>query len=163
MKKYTIVLVFLIFTLINLRAQTWSLKLSSNVELRTWRLNTKADKEEKPLAGADIKLYKGSAVINQVSSDNKGDFTIMVPPNGEFILMVAYPNCNTKKFSISTLGVPDEVGKNNYKPTFSIGGFIMAKPFPGIDYSGLQQSLVKVEYKPKGKNFDDDESVTDKD
>jgi hypothetical protein len=162
MKKYTIVLVFLIFTLINLRAQTWSLKLSSNVELRTWRLNTKADKEEKPLAGADIKLYKGSAVINQVSSDNKGDFTIMVPPNGEFILMVAYPNCNTKKFSISTLGVPDEVGKNNYKPTFSIGGFIMAKPFPGIDYSGLQQSLVKVEYKPKGKNFDDDESVTDK-
>jgi hypothetical protein len=162
MRKYTIVLVFLVFHFIITRAQTWSLKLSSNVELRTWKLTTKADKEEKPLAGADIKLYKGSALINHVSTDNKGDFTIMVPPNGEFILMVAYPKCNTKKFLISTIGVPDEVGKDNYKPTFSIGGFIMAKPFPGIDYSGLRQSLVKVEYKPKGKNFDDDKNVTDK-
>jgi hypothetical protein len=141
-------------------AQDWTLKLSSNVELRTWKLTSKAEKEEKALNGASIKLFKGTNIISELNSDANGDFTVLVPANGDFILEVSYSGCNTKKFSISTQGVPEEVGKDSYKPTFSIGGFVMAKPFPGIDYSGLQQTLVKVEYKPKGKNFDHDDNVT---
>src|SRR5574343_176828 len=87
-------------------AQNWSVKISSNVELRTWKLTTKADKEEKSLLCASITLYQG---------------------------------CNAKKFSIVTTGVPQELQNDpSWKPSFSIGGFVMAKPFPGIDYSGLQ-------------------------
>lgn len=142
-------------------AQEWTLKLSSNVELRTWKLTTKADKEEKPLLGASITLYKGSGIVSQSTSDGNGDFTVFVPANGEFVLTVSYPGCNPKKFSIITTGVPPEIQKDNFKPSFSIGGFVMAKPFPGIDYSGLQQTLVKVVYEPKIKNFDDDEPYTD--
>lgn len=137
------------------------MKISSNVELRTWKLTTKAEKEEKPLLGAAITLYKGGKIVNQSTSDGNGDFTVFVPANGEFILSVSYPGCNAKKFSIITTGVPPEVQKDNFKPSFSIGGFVMAKPFPGIDYSGLQQTLVAVIYEPKIKNFDDDEPYTD--
>lgn len=143
-------------------AQNWSVKISSNVELRTWKLTTKADKEEKSLLGASITLYQGSKIISQGTSDGNGNFSVMVPGNGEYVLSVSYPGCNAKKFSIVTTGVPQELQNDpSWKPSFSIGGFVMAKPFPGIDYSGLQQTLVKVVYEPKIKNFDDDEPYTD--
>lgn len=143
-------------------SQNWSVKISSNVELRTWKLTTKADKEEKSLLGASITLSQGSKVISQGTSDANGDFSVMVPGNGEFVLTVSYPGCNAKKFSIITTGVPLELQQDvTWKPSFSIGGFVMAKPFPGIDYSGLQQTLVKVIYESKIKNFDDDEAYTE--
>ncbi|MFL5752086.1 MAG: carboxypeptidase regulatory-like domain-containing protein [Bacteroidia bacterium] len=143
-------------------AQEWKLKLSSNVELRTWKLTTKAESQEKPLLGANIKLMQGSSVVAQVNSDANGDFTLMVPPGGNYIIEVSYPGCNTKRFAVTTKDVPDAVGEGGYVPSFSIGGFVMAKPFPGIDYSGLSQALVKVIYEPKLKNFDDEEAATQK-
>lgn len=151
-----------LFLLINLPylAQTWSLKLSSNVEIRNWKLTSTYEKEEKPLNGATIVLTKGGQTISQTTSDANGDFTVMVPPDGDFLLTVSYPGYNTKRFTVNTNNVPPEYAKEGYKPTFSIGGFIMAKPFPGIDYSNLQQPLVKVEFMQKRKVFDHDEEVT---
>ena len=160
MKNYKALFIIFLISTYTISAQDWTLKLSSNVELRTWKLTSKADKEERPLGGADIKLYKGTNIVSQVSSDANGDFTVLVPPNGDFILEVSYAGCNTKKFSVSTNDVPESIGKDNFKPTFSIGGFVMAKPFPGINYSGLQQALVKVEYKSRKKAFDHDDNVT---
>jgi hypothetical protein len=142
-------------------AQDWSLSLSSNVELRTWKLSTKADKEEKGLGGASIKLFKGSTLVNEVKSFPNGDFKIDIPGNGEFSLEVSYPGCNTKKFAISTLGVPADIAKDNFRPSYGIGGFIMARPLPGIDYSYLSQALVKVVYLNRGK-FEDDNSITER-
>ncbi len=142
------------------QSANWVLKLSSNVEIRNWKLTSKADKEEKSLGGATIVLTKGGAVIGQTTSNGNGDFTIDVPPNGDYILTVSYPGYNTKKFAVNTFNVPEDFAKDNYKPTFSIGGFIMAKAFPGINYSGLQNPLVKVEFKEKRKVFDHDEIVT---
>lgn len=161
MSKSSLLFIYLIFFISEIIAQDWSVKISSNVELRTWKLSTKADKEEKPLLGASITLYQGSKIVSQGTSDSNGDFIVMVPGNGEYVLTVSYPSCNAKKFSIITTGVPAEIQKDNFKPSFSIGGFVMAKPFPGIDYSGLQQTLVKVVYEAKIKNFDDDEPYTD--
>ncbi|MGZ4037791.1 MAG: hypothetical protein ACXVPQ_08185, partial [Bacteroidia bacterium] len=132
------------------------------MELRTWKLTTKADKTEEPLSGATIVLYKGTTVVHKSATNITGGFEVLVPLNGEFILEVSYSGCNTKRFYVSTLDVPEDVRKEGYfKPTFSIGGFVMAKPFPGIDYSGLQQPLVKVAYSAKIKNFDDDANYTD--
>ncbi len=143
------------------KAQDWSLKLSSNVEIVTWKLTSTYEKEERSLQGAKIVLTKGGQVVTETTSNGDGDFTVMVPPNGEYLLTVSYPGCNTKRFSVNTFNVPEDFAKDNYKPTFSIGGFIMAKPFPGIDYSGLQQPLVRVEFMQKKKVFDHDEPVTD--
>lgn len=142
--------------------QNWTMKLKSNVELRTWKLTSKADKKEEPLGGATIVLLKGSTVVAQTTSDANGDFVVNVPPNGEYILAVSYSGCNTKRFYVNTFNVPEEVGKmDNFNPSFSIGGFVMAKPFPGINYGGLEQPLVKVAYENKIKNFDDVEEYTE--
>lgn len=141
--------------------KTWSLKIRSNVEIRTWKLTYKSEKTEKSLGGASIVLTKQGKIISQGTSDANGDFLVTVPGNDVFILTVSYPGCNAKKFEIITTGVPEEIQNNNFYPSFSIGGFVMAKPFPGIDYSGLNEPLVKVVYAPKIKNFDDDAGYTD--
>ncbi len=153
----------LLFLLLNagVFAQGWTLKLSSTVEIRNWKLTTEADKEEKGLGGAQIALYQGATLVQKVQSDAYGDFTINVPGNGEYILVVSYPGYNTKKFYVNTKGVPEDIADDRFKPTFAIGGFIMAKAFPGVDYGQLQQPLVRVVWQPRSKKFDDDEQYTE--
>ena len=142
-------------------AQNWTLELKSYVSFRSWKLTTKAESEEKDLGGATIKLFQGSILVSQITSGADGEFTLLVPPNGEFIGEVSYPGCNTKRFAVSTTGVPEKVGDDDYKPTFTIkGGFVMVKPYPSIDYSNLKQSLIKVSYLPSLKNFDNEEAAT---
>src|ERR1700739_1749445 len=161
MKKHFKIILILQLISFTCLAQKWMLELKSVVELRTWKLTSKAESKEDPIGGASIKLFRGATLVSQVVSDNDGDFTLQVPPNGEFTIEVSYPGCNTKRFTVSTMGVPDEVGTDNYKPTFNIkGGFIMVKPYPGIDYSGLKQSLIKVSYLPRIKNFDNEDEAT---
>ena len=143
-------------------AQNWKLKLSSNVELRTWKLTSKAEKEEKALGGASIKLLTGSNVVSEVSSKPNGDFSIEVPANGDYMLEVSYAGCNTKRFAISTRDVPEKVANDNFNPSYSIGGFIMAKPLPGIDYSPLKNPLLKVAYQDRSQKFDSDDGVTER-
>jgi hypothetical protein len=159
MKKYTLIVLFLL-SVITITAQEWTLKLRSSVELRTFKLTSEADVSESKLPGATIALSKGSSVINQIQSDGNGDFIIDVPANGEFILTISYPGCNPKKFAINTMGVPEEIAKDNYKPTFGIEGVIMAKAFATIDYSILKQPLVRIRYVSNGKKFDDEEAYT---
>ena len=70
------------------------------VELRQVRLTNKVDMSETRLQGATISLYQGSKVITQIQSDANGDFTLDVPANGDFVMVVSYKDCNSKKFSI---------------------------------------------------------------
>ncbi len=161
MFKTILILSTLLFCSVS-NGQEWTLRLSSNIELRKWTLTNRVDKSEKPLGGATIILYKGETKLNQTNSDEKGNFSIDIPAQGEFILTVAFAGCNSKKFSVSTAGVPDAVGKDNYKPTVIIGGFVLSEPITGVDYVGLNEALVRVEYKTGGQNFDKDETVTNK-
>ncbi|MBK7310697.1 MAG: hypothetical protein IPI93_07870 [Sphingobacteriaceae bacterium] len=159
-KRTSLIAAGLLFSL-TVWCQSWTLKLSSNVEIRNWKLNSTYEKEEKSLGGAKIVLTKAGAVIAETNTDSRGDFSVDVPSDGEFLLTVSYPGYNTKRFAINTKGVPEDISKDDWKPTFSIGGFIMAKPYPGIDYSGLEQPLVKVVYMPKKKLFNADEDATE--
>lgn len=155
-----LIIVFALFTL-NSTAQNWTLELKSYVEYRTWSLTTKAISKETQLQGATIKLFQGSKLVCQVTSDADGEFTLLVPPNGEFVGEVSYPGCNAKRFSVSTTGVPEKVGDDEYKPTFTVkGGFVMVKPYPSIDYSNLEKTLIRVSYLPSLKNFDDEIDAT---
>ncbi|MBI2721028.1 MAG: hypothetical protein HYX39_02520 [Bacteroidetes bacterium] len=158
--KHLIKIPLILLLSTSLTQAQWFLRLSSNVELRTWKLTSKTEKEQKGVSGATISLYKSGSMVSQLTSEANGNFSIDVPADGDFMLVVSYPGCNTKKFSISTVGVPDEVGKDKFKPGFAIGGIIMAKAFPGVDYSALQQPLVKILYFPGGKKFDDDDNHT---
>src|SRR4051812_48458612 len=102
MKNYLIIAAILLLGSSNAFAQAWNLELSSTVELRTLRLSNIAEQYDKSLGGATISLYQGSAIVKQVYSDANGDFKIDVPPNGDYILVVSYQDCNPKKFLVST-------------------------------------------------------------
>lgn len=158
-RNYSLILIAFFYSNLVI-SQAWTLKLKSSVELRTYKLTNKIDELVVKLQGASITLYKGSEIVAQMLSDRNGDFIIDVPSNGDFILSVTYSDCNPKKFAISTIGVPKELANDNYKPAFSIEGVIMAKPFPTINYSLLQEPLAKVIYISNGKKFDDDENFT---
>ena len=159
-KKSLVIFLSSLFLHTILNAQEWTLKLRSSVELRTFKLTNKVDISEEKLAGATITLSKGAITITQIQSDGSGDFVIDVPANGDYILTISYSGCNPKKFAISTMNVPEELAKDNYKPTFGIEGVIMAKAFPSINYSVLQQALARIVYTPNGKKFDDEEGYT---
>ena len=159
-KKSLVIFLISLFLHTILNAQEWTLKLRSSVELRTFKLTNKVDISEEKLAGATITLSKGAITITQMQSDGSGDFVIDVPANGDYILTISYSGCNPKKFAISTMNVPEELAKDNYKPTFGIEGVIMAKAFPSINYSVLQQALARIVYTPNGKKFDDEEGYT---
>ena len=162
MKTFSKTFIALLFVSTFCNAQ-WSLKLSSNVYLRTWKLDTKANKEEKEIDGATITLFQNDKQIDQTTSGNGGEFTILIPKDGEFYLTVSYPGCNTKRMGINTQNVPENISKDNFKPSFKIiGGFIMVKPYPGINYSELNQNLIRVEYLLNKKAFDDTEEGTEK-
>lgn len=141
-------------------AQNWSLKISSHIGYRKYIVDTKAIKDETVLGGASIKLFKGTAMVDQTVSDGGGYFSIFVPSNGEYYMTVTYPGCYTKRIYINTNGVPAEVQKENIKPSISIEGFLLSKPLPGVDYSTLEQTLAKIVYVPKDKNFGDEEMYT---
>ena len=159
MKKYILFIVTFLITGLAF-AQTWTLKLESTVELRTFKLTNKSEIIETPLEGATISIYKGATVVKTIQSAANGKFIIEVPANGNYILEVSYSNCNPKRFSISTIGVPETVATENYSPSFGIEGVIMAKAIPGVDYSLLKQYLAKIYYFDNGKKFDDDDSYT---
>lgn len=151
-------LVFCLLCSNSLWAQNWQLEIRSKVELWTWKLSTQIEKNVTPLEKASIKLIKSGVVIKEIRSAADGTFSILIPANGIFELLVSYPKCNPKKIIISTQDVPNDVGENNFKPVYPMKGVIMAKPFPGIDYSLLKEDLVKVKYFEKGSVFDKDES-----
>jgi DNA segregation ATPase FtsK/SpoIIIE-like protein len=143
----------------------WTLRLQSNVYLRTWKLTTKAEKTETEIFGAKVVLYESSSnkPVAQTVTDNEGKFVIEVPANGSYYILVSYPGCNTKKMTVDTRNVPEKFQKDNFKPKFTItGGFIMAKPYPGINYSTLNESLVHVQFMEGKKAFDDDKNFTER-
>lgn len=161
MKTIPRIALFLFIVPLVCGAQNWTLELKSYVEYRTWKLTTKAESKETQLQGATIKLFQGAKLVSQVTTDADGEFTLLVPPNGEFTGEVSYPGCNTKRFTVSTMGVPEKVGTDDYKPTHTVkGGFVMVKPYPSIDYKNLDKSLIKISYLPSLQNFDDERDAT---
>lgn len=110
---------------------------------RTWQLDTKAKEEEKEIGGASVTLMYNGKIITQTTTNLNGEFTIKVPKDGEYYLTVSYQGCNTKRMAVNTKNVPLDIQKDNFNPTFHIeGGFIMVKPYPGIDYSELSKDLI---------------------
>ena len=143
-------------------SQNWEVAISSSVELKTWYLTSKAEVSNEPLQGATIKLMKDEGTIGQWTSGTNGSFTVRVPGGSIYTIEITYPGCNPKRFEVNTTGVPENIAADNFNPTFGIiGGFVMSKPFPGIDYSALSSPLVKVLYDPKIKNFNDDKIFTE--
>ena len=148
MRNLALVIVQFI-SMILLSQPDWTLKFTSNVE-----------KDGRPLPGANIALTKGGVNIKTTVSDGKGDFTIEVPADADFILVVSNAGCNSKRFRIDTRNVPADKNKENFKPEIHIEGVTMSKPVPTVNYNALNQPLAFIHYYPEKKKFSDDEAYT---
>ena len=148
MRNLALVIVQFI-SMILLSQPDWTLKFTSNVE-----------KDGRPLPGANIALTKGGVNVKTTVSDGKGDFTIEVPADADFILVVSNAGCNSKRFRIDTRNVPADKNKENFKPEIHIEGVTMSKPVPTVNYNALNQPLAFIHYYPEKKKFSDDEAYT---
>ena len=147
--KNKIFLVFVLFSIIGIAQPNWTLKFSSTVE-----------KDGKGLGGAQIAVQKAGATVASATSGGNGDFTIDIPPDGDFILVVSYAGCNSKRFRIDTRNVPADMNQDNFKASIKIEGVTMSKAVPGVNYSALNQPLALINYVAGKKKFSDDEAFT---
>ena len=139
-------------------ANDWSFKLKSKVELRSWKLNSKAIKNSTYLKGATVKLMEGTSAILQTVTDADGNFEMNIPSNGYYTLMIEYPDNTSKKFAISTRGNPPNKDDFNFKPIFNMVGIIMSRPATDVKYLGLDQTHVQIVYEPAVRDLEKKES-----
>jgi len=125
-------------------SQDWTLPITGKVE-----------KNEKKLQGAIVTLMQGSKQIAQTMTGDDGVFRFEIPPNGDFMILITKPGHCTKKFQVSTRGVPPD---DNSTKRYDIAGVSLFEPLPGIDYSILNQPLVKIKYNSVKQIFDYDEA-----
>ncbi|MCZ8286311.1 MAG: carboxypeptidase-like regulatory domain-containing protein, partial [Bacteroidia bacterium] len=145
--NYTLIL-FLIFSVYSSFAQDWTLPFSSRIE-----------KNGKKLQGATVTLIQGGKQVQQTMTGDDGAFKFQIPPNGDYTIVVTKTGHCTKKFQVSTRGVPADKTKDAFKG-FNIESISLFEPLPGIDYSVLNQPLVKVTYSSTLDNFDYDEAYS---
>ena len=117
MKKQLFILLTLLTGCVFAQTPSWNLRVKSTVELRTFKLTNKIETSEIKISGANIALYKGATIVTQMQSDGNGEFIIEIPANGDYMLVVTYPGCNAKRFSVSTMGVPDAIVSDKYSPS----------------------------------------------
>ncbi len=147
--KYTFrIIIFFVFCSFSAFSQEWTLPFSSRIE-----------KNGKKLQGATITLMQGSKQVIQTMTGDDGAFKLQIPPNGDFTVIVTKQGHCTKKFQVSTRGVPPDKTQDNFKG-FNIESISLFEPLPDIDYSVLNQPLVKVTYDPTKDNFDYDEAYS---
>ena len=119
-----------------------NLKLKSKVELRNWKLTSKALKSETFLNGASVKLYKAKNVVTEVMSDAEGNFELTIPSDGEYTLLIEYPGREPKKFAVNAKTVSPGKNDANFKPSVDLVGILMSKPKKGMEYIGLNQPSI---------------------
>jgi len=145
--KYNI-LILLLFLSSKSFSQDWTLPFSSTVV-----------KSEKKLQGATVSLMQGSQQIKQTITGEDGIFNFKIPANGDFTIILTKIGHCTKKLQVSTKGVPADKSNDDFTG-FNIESISLFEPLPDIDYSILNQALVKVSYNPKSDNFDYDETYS---
>lgn len=142
-----------------LTAQNLIYKFKSKVELRDWKLSSKAYKEVTYLEGASIELYEGSKLITKTNSDKDGNFTLDLPPSGNFTLMVNSPGYNSRRFSLNCNSIIIKNGEADFIPSVDVTGFISTKTIKDVKDMGISNPTVLMAneksevYKYNGLNF----------
>ncbi|MDX2172620.1 MAG: carboxypeptidase-like regulatory domain-containing protein [Bacteroidota bacterium] len=108
------------------------------------------------VSGANIQITQGSKVVGSAMSDGSGKYNFEVPLGGEFLVTVSKDGYVSKRFSISTLGVPEE--KSTTKFPIIEASLSLNKKYDGVDYSLLNQPINKYNYNPTKDNFEYDKN-----
>ncbi len=111
------------------------------------------------IPGAGVAVNAGGKIINNITTDGTGKYSFDLPLNNDYIIMVSKAGMATKKYSVSTRGVPDE--KTTSKFSSVEASLTLFEKLDGVDYSLLNQPLNKYNYNPTKDNFEYDKNYLD--
>ncbi len=132
----------LFFLGISIHAQTVPLRIQGSVS-----------DDSGELSGVTLQITQGGKPYRSVMTDANGNYYFELPLGGDFLIVVSKDTYVSKKFTINTQGVPPDKGTANDPYPIIDASLTMFKKVEGIDYSLLNQPLIKYEYNPKMDNF----------
>ncbi|MGZ4064125.1 MAG: carboxypeptidase-like regulatory domain-containing protein, partial [Bacteroidia bacterium] len=153
--RYYIPLLFLSFVFffkVNAQeppVQTFQLKVEGHI----------TNLEDTPMPGVVVQVMSGSKVITQATTDGTGKYGFELPLNSDYTINVMKPGYATKKYVISTRGVPPERAASKFSTIEA--SLSMFEKIDGVDYSVLNQPLNKYFYDQTKENFLYDKAYLD--
>ncbi len=108
------------------------------------------------LSGVQIQVFQGSTVWKTLSTDAGGNYSFELPLNSEYMVVISKAGMASKKFSVSTRGIPAERATNKFSIIDADIG--LYEKIDGVDYSVLNQPLNKYVYNPTKENMEFDEA-----
>jgi hypothetical protein len=111
------------------------------------------------IPGVAVAVNAGGKIVNNIITDGTGKYAFDLPLNNDYAIMVSKPGLVTKKYSVSTRGVPEE--KSTSKFSTVEASLTLFEKLDGVDYSLLNQPLNKYSYNPTKDNFEYDKNYLD--
>jgi hypothetical protein len=117
------------------------------------------DLKDNGVPGAQVTVNQGGKIIATITTDGTGKYAADLPLNNDYTIMVSKPGMVTKKYTVSTRGVPPE--KSTSKFSTVEASMTLFEKLEGVDYSFLNQPLNKYNYNPVKDNFEYDKFYLD--
>lgn len=109
--------------------------------------------------GANVTVNAGSKVLNNITTDGTGKYAFDLPLNNDYSISVGKAGMVTKKYAVSTRGVPEEKATSKFSSVEA--SLTLFEKLDGVDYSLLNQPLNKYNYNPVKDNFEYDKNYLD--
>jgi hypothetical protein len=111
------------------------------------------------MPGVSVAVNAGGKVINNILTDGTGKYSFDLPLNNDYVITVSKAGMASKKYAVSTRGVPEE--KSTSKFSSVEASLTLFEKLDGVDYSLLNQPLNKYNYNPTKDNFEYDKNYLD--
>ncbi len=133
-------LFFLFFAILNYYAQSVPLRFVGKVS-----------DERTNLSGVTLQVTKAGKVLNNILTDLSGKYAFELPLGAEYMVTVSKQGYVSKRFSVSTLGIPPEMASQPF-PSIE-ASLTLFKKMEGIDYSILNQPINKFYFDTNHEDF----------
>lgn len=115
---------------------------------------TKIEKGGNGCGGANVVITKNGAPFQTIVTNDDGKVKVGLPYGANYLITVGKPQLCTKKFEISTVGIPADGPPQEFK----IEAITLFELQKGIDYSVLNKTLVKAAFNAGSNQMDFDEN-----
>ena len=78
--------------------ETYSLQIEGQI----------TNSDDNPMIGAVVQVYQGAKLVSTHPVNLEGNYSFQLPLNGDYTIVVSAQKTVTKKFMVSTRGVPPE-------------------------------------------------------
>ncbi len=109
------------------------------------------------IVDANVIITQNSKIVSKLLTDATGHFNFSVPFGVDYLITVSKDEFVSKKFDINTNGIPPEKSSSNFKVIQA--DITLFKRMKGVDYSILDQPIIKYSYNAEDEVFAFDEKL----